>query len=78
MATEVFNNIGETEISERPAFYRRHVEEENVFVDSDKSEKIESQSKPIVEAKKEFSEHLEDDSLTTDTCNKLNQDWKRG
>lgn len=79
MSTEVFNRIGESEIhSENPNFHKRTWEENDGFEESDESSKtIESQSKPLVEAKKEFLEHLEDDSLTVDTCGNLNKDWKK-
>jgi hypothetical protein len=40
------------------------------------SEKIEFKSKHLSNAKKEFFEHLEDDSLTVDTCDKIARDWK--
>lgn len=78
MATEVFNNIGEEEMhSENPKFYRRGREED--YDESDElksSEKIESTSKAITEAKKEFHEYIENDYLTVDTCERLNHDWK--
>lgn len=73
MATEVFNRIGEAEIhSEDYNFYNRTRGKNNGFETSDK---IEFTSKPISKAKKEFLKHLENDSLTIDTCSKLNQDW---
>lgn len=73
MATEVFNNIGESEIySENPKFFKRHREVDDGF---EAPHKIESVSKPITDAKKEFFEQLNDDSLTVDTCSKLTHDW---
>ena len=78
MATEVFNRIGEEELhSENEYFYKKKREENEGFTTSKTSEKIESISKPITKAKKEFFEHLEDDSLTLDICSKLNHDWKK-
>ena len=78
MATEVFNNIGESEIySENSNFHKRQDEENEGFETSDKIEKIESISKPVCEAKKEFFKHLSDDSLTIDTCSKINHYWKK-
>ena len=75
MATEVFNRIGEEEIhSENPNSYKRQKEENDEFESLDK---IESESKPITEAKKEFFEHLEDDSLTIDACSRLNHEWRK-
>jgi hypothetical protein len=72
MATEVFNRIGEEEIySEKPNFYKKHgLENEGL----NEPENIESISKPMTKTKKEFFEHLNDDSLTIDTCTKLNHD----
>ena len=75
MATEVFNNIGEEELhSENSNFFKRQRQENDEF---EPSNEIESSSKPITEAKKEFLKHLEDDSLTLDTCDRLNHDWKK-
>jgi hypothetical protein len=75
MATEVFNRIGEEEIyAENPNFYnnkKRQYEDD----DNEPEVKVESTSKPLTEAKKEFLEHLEKDSLTVDTCEKLTHDW---
>ncbi len=75
MATEVFNRIGEAEIYSENPYFNRRVKRENEGVEP--AGKIESMTKPILDAKKEFFEHLEDDSLTIDTCGKLNQDWKK-
>ena len=73
MATEVFGRIGESEIySENPNFYRRKKEYDDI---PEKHIKVESTSKPLTEAKKEFLEHLEDESLSVDTCSRINHDW---
>jgi len=77
MATEVFNRIGEGEcFTENPNFYNR---QKRQYDDNDEEPevKVESSSKPLTEAKKEFSEHLEKDSLTIDTCEKLTHDWNK-
>ena len=75
MATEVFNRIGEGEsFSENPFYKRQRRDEDDEFEPPIKTESI---SKPITEAKKEFFEHLEKDSLTIDACEKLNHDWKK-
>lgn len=74
MVTEVFNRIGESEMHEGSNSFGRFNR------DNDSSEpvhKIESTSKPISDAKKEFFEHLEDDSLTIDTCENANRDCKK-
>lgn len=77
MVTEVFNRIGEAEMHESSNSFERF----NKFNrDDDSSEsvhKIESGSKKLTEAKKEFFENLENDSLTIDTCEKVNHDWKK-
>jgi hypothetical protein len=75
MAVEVFNRIGEAEMHESSSnFYKRQREDNDDF---EPVHKIESSSKPISNAKKEFLKHLEDDSLTIDTCEKMNHDWKK-
>lgn len=75
MATEVFNNIGEAELySENQGSYKRHWQEND---EPEPASKVEHQSKPLSDAKKEFLEQLNDDSLTIDTCSKLNHDWKK-
>ena len=77
MVVEVFNKIGEAEMHEGSNSFGRF----NKFNrDDDSSEpvhKVESSSKKLTEAKKEFLEHLEDDSLTIDTCENVNRDWKK-
>ena len=83
MATEVFNNIGESEIYSENPFFKRQRKEFDGFESFetsdkiDKIEKVESVSKPITEAKKEFFEHLNDESLTIDACEKLTHDWEK-
>jgi len=75
MATEVFNNIGESEIySQNPNFYRKKSEGNEGLTISDEVETI---TKPISDTKKEFFDKMQDDSLTIDTCSKLNHDWKK-
>ena len=39
--------------------------------------RVESSSKPLSEAKKEFLDQLEDEALTLDTCDKINKDYSR-
>ena len=51
------------------------------FDDSDEesdgsTEKIEFQSN-ISDAKKEFVKHLDDESLSIDTCTRINHDWEK-
>jgi len=74
-ATEVISRIGEGgSYPENQNFYKRQ-EDRQEFEEPD--EKIEVISNPISDAKQEFLKDLEDDSLTIDTCSKLNHDWKR-
>ena len=85
MVTEVFSRIGEEEISENSNFHRRDIRENDEYdpdfdcdeETSDSSIKVESTSKLLTEAKKEYFEHLEDDSLTVDTASQLNKNWKK-
>ncbi|MFA5856505.1 MAG: hypothetical protein WC867_04045 [Candidatus Pacearchaeota archaeon] len=42
---------------------------------SSPNEKVEYKSKEMTDAKKEYFEHLEDDSLNIDTCSRLNREW---
>jgi hypothetical protein len=80
MVTEVFNRIGESEIhSENSNFYKKRGGENEGFERFREPNKSESISKPISDVKKEFFEHLKDNdnSLTIDTCNNLNHDWKK-
>jgi|ETNmetMinimDraft_2_1059921.scaffolds.fasta_scaffold34096_2 anaerobic ribonucleoside-triphosphate reductase len=73
---EVFGSVGEGGSSEESREENKdHVTES---ISSDKNEKIVSMDKPLLEVKKKFFEDLNDESLTVDTCNKLNRDWKRG
>ena len=51
------------------------INEENEEFD-DSSEKIEFQSN-ISDAKKEFVKHLDDESLSIDTCTRINHDWEK-
>jgi hypothetical protein len=84
--TEVLGSIGQEDINspqmnfhDRP-FYKRPQDESIGLDNSDEdNEKIESGpvSKIATEAKKEFIEHLEDESLTIDTCERLTHDWKK-
>ncbi len=78
-ATEVFSRVGEGEsYRENNDFNRRwnKANEDDVGIKTS-NEKVEFTSKPITEAKKEFLEHLEDESLSIDTCSQINKDWKR-
>jgi len=74
---EIFGQVGEGgSYPENTNFNKRPDQENEGFEAS--NEEVESISKPASDAKKEFLKHLEDDSLSIDTCNKLNHDWKRG
>ena len=79
MATEVFTRRGEEEShfddSNSQGFNRYDNSEEDEV--SEDLIKVESGSKNLCKAKKEYHEALEDDSLDLDTCNKLNHDWKK-
>ncbi len=72
--TEVFSRIGENESSENTRFNKKQDEKNEEFLPN---EKVEFASKPLTKAKKEFLEHLEDESLSVDTCRQINHDWKR-
>jgi hypothetical protein len=75
---EVQSREGEGEsYREETNFNKKPWQKNNDFEESDGSneEEIESPSKPLTEAKKEFMEHMEDDSLTLDTASKLTYDW---
>ncbi|MDD5193041.1 MAG: hypothetical protein PHF67_00480 [Candidatus Nanoarchaeia archaeon] len=74
MVVEVFNRIGEEELHSDSNFYKRYKKEDDELETNDKTE---SNSKPLSEAKKEFFEHLKNDSLTIDACDRLNHDWKK-
>ncbi len=87
-STEVFNSIGQEEDNqENINFSKRYnknfnkwqnnKDEESEVFDESFDEKEKSISDPVSEAKKEFLEHLEKDSLTVDTCIKLTHDWKK-
>jgi len=73
-SVEVFGKIGEgggnTEDSNG---HYKHEDDEN-FDESKVT--IESKS-PITDTKREFIKQMEDDSLSIDTCTKLNHDWKK-
>jgi hypothetical protein len=45
--------------------------------DFKRKSQVTSSPKPITEAKREFLKHLEDESLSIDTCSKINHDWER-
>ncbi|MGV8152471.1 MAG: hypothetical protein ACP5OG_05300 [Candidatus Nanoarchaeia archaeon] len=78
MVTEVFNRRGESEIyesSENNRFNRYKKSEDSEEL-NDSDIKIESQSKPLFNAKKQFFEKIKDESLTLDTCESINHDWK--
>jgi len=76
--TETFNNVGEPDsYSEEVKGYGKR--EDNKFEEGESSEpreKIEVKS-PIAEAKKEFLDEIENQSLTLDTCSQINRDWGR-
>jgi len=83
---EVSGNIGE-EGFEKTRFSRDSGEYlETGFEVSDEEEFEEDKSgevneklkvKKIADAKKEFFEHISDDSLSIDTCSKVSHDWKK-
>jgi hypothetical protein len=62
---EVFSNVPNKQDK------KRNSEEK-----SSSFEKVEYRSKEMIDAKKEFFTHLEDDSLNLDTCSRLNREWK--
>lgn len=71
-STEVFNKIGEGEsYSENRSFDNRQNKKDE-FESS--NEKIESTLSPVTEAKREFLEYLEDESLSIDTCSHITHD----
>jgi len=71
--TETFNNIGEpSNYSEDSKDYDKSKFEENKSLEQ--CEKIEDKS-PIAEAKKEFLDEIENQSLTLDTCSQINRDY---
>ena len=79
---EVFGAVGEEEgYSGNSNFNKKPWQEDSELSEEsdEENEKIESgpESKIATEAKSEFIKHLEDDSLTVDTCNRLNHDWKK-
>lgn len=75
---EVLGSVGEGEsYSENTNFNKRQNEENEGFEKSNSNEKVEFTSKPLTDAKREFLKHLEDESLSIDTCSNINRDWKR-
>ncbi|MFA5259218.1 MAG: hypothetical protein WC979_04795 [Candidatus Pacearchaeota archaeon] len=52
-------------------------DEIDISVENESGEENKSVSKSVIEAKKEFLEHLNDDSLSLDTCGSVNKDWGR-
>jgi hypothetical protein len=83
-ATEVFGSVGEGSSyypdpdSENRNFNDRKNEDDEGFETPQK--KVESITKPMAKAKQEFFDNLKDESnesLSIDTCNQLNRDWKR-
>lgn len=77
MATEVFNNIGESEIYSQGPNYNRRYNRDDDFCDNSEDVEKEADSKPMAQSKKEFIEHLNDDSLTLDKCGRINHDWAK-
>lgn len=86
-ATEVLGSIGEGESysqysqnTEGNNFKKRYNTKNEDDENDEKikaSSKIEFTSKPLSEAKKEFLEHLENESLSVDICNQVNKDWEK-
>lgn len=73
---EVFGRVGEGEGNLENSNFHKRQEEENEGLTAS-SEKLKFTPKSNSGARQEFLKHLEDDSLTIDTCNRLNHDWKR-
>jgi len=73
---EVFNNVGEGESYPENTNFNKKQDENNEGFETFNG-KVECIPKPNSEARQEFLKHLEDDSLSIDTCNRLNHDWKR-
>ena len=87
MATEVFNRIGESEIQSGGSGSFRKYDQEygntgDEFEGMDKpkqsTEKVES-TKLLTPEKQKFLKQIygDDESLTVDTCGKVNKDWKK-
>jgi len=72
--TEVFSRVGEGESYPDNKSFNKRSNDENV---GEAPNKVEFNSNPVSEAKQEFIKHLENESLSIDTCRKVNQDWKR-
>jgi hypothetical protein len=75
-SVEVFGSVGEGESFSKNPFVHKKREFEESDLSFESPEKIESKSN-ITDAKKEFIEHLEDDSLSLDTCSNLTNDWNK-
>jgi hypothetical protein len=69
-----FNNHNKWKNKESEKYESDETDEE-VEIESD----IKSSSKPLTQAKKEFLKHLENEnnSLSIDTCDRINKDWKK-
>jgi hypothetical protein len=77
MVTEVFSRIGEGEsFSQNSRFHNKVPENGDYDPDNDNEDNI-SVTKPMSKVKKEFFDSMNKESLTIDTCNKLNHDWKK-
>jgi len=75
-AMEVFGSIGEGEsYPEHNNFNRRHWDSNRD--DELPDERTKSTPGPMTEVKKEILKYLEKDSLTLDTCERINKDWKK-
>ena len=73
---EVLGSVGEGENQVGNNNFNRRRNEENAGPELHR-EKSKFTSSPASKAKQEFLKHLEDDSLTVDTCNRVNHDWKK-
>ena len=76
---EVFSKEGEGDLhseDDTTRFKKKYTPDDSEFDEFD--EKIEVEKGPVCEEKKEFLKHLQDDSLSIDTCANVSHDWKRG
>ncbi|MBR9704767.1 hypothetical protein GOV12_05110 [Candidatus Pacearchaeota archaeon] len=73
--TEVFGRVGEGEsYSNNETSHKAKEDVDESF--SKIKEKTVSKS-PVTDAKQDFIKQMEDDSLTMDTCSKVNKDWNK-
>lgn len=75
-----FGNSGNNNFKKK--YYNNNNEDDadneiDISVEEESGEENKSISKPVMEAKKEFLDHLNDESLSVDTCSRVNYDWKK-